>query len=207
LRKRQPKGRAPTERAGDPAAALAAAVTLLARREFCSIELGTRLAAQGFEPAAVRSALGELIERRYLDDERYTRQFIVTHAERGQGPLRIRRDLAGLGLPATLIETQLESHVELHGDWAALARKVLTRRFGARPPRAWPDKARRMRFLQYRGFATDDIRSTLAAGAGDTADAGGAAEAGGGFEIELETDMSTDIETDIDLHTDTDLDS
>ena len=182
LRKRQPKGRAPSERAGDPAAALAAAVTLLARREFCSIELGTRLAAQGFEPGAVRSALGELVERRYLDDERYTRQFVVTRAERGQGPLRIRRDLAGLGLPPTLIETQLESH----GEWAALARKVLTRRFGARPPRDWPDKARRMRFLQYRGFGSDDIRSALAAGAA------------GGFEIDLEADMSTDIETDLD---------
>jgi regulatory protein len=183
LRKRQPKGRATSERAGDPAAALAAAVTLLARREFCSIELGTKLAAQGFEPDAVRSALGELIERRYLDDERYTRQFVVTHAERGQGPLRIRRDLAGLGLPAALIETQLGSH----GEWAALARKVLTRRFGARPPRGWPDKARRMRFLQYRGFASDDIRFALGA------------DAAGGIEM--------DMETDIDTHTDTDLDT
>jgi regulatory protein len=191
LRKRQPKGRAPSERTGDPAAALAAAVTLLARREFCSIELGTKLAAQGFEPDAVRSALGELIERRYLDDERYARQFIVTHAERGQGPVRIGRDLAGLGLPPTLIETQLESHVESHGEWAALARKVLTRRFGARPPRGWPDKARRMRFLQYRGFATEDIRTALGA------------DAAGGIEMDLESDLEMEIDT----HTDTDLDT
>jgi regulatory protein len=90
--------------------------------------------------------------------------------------VRIRRDLAGLGLPPTLIETQLESH----GDWAALARKVLTRRFGARPPHGWPDKARRMRFLQYRGFGSEDIRFAL----------GGA-----------------DIETDIDAHMETDLDT
>jgi regulatory protein len=149
--------------AGDPAAALAAAVTLLARREFCSIELGAKLAAQGFEPDAVRSALEELIERRYLDDERYTRQFVVIHAERGQGPLRIRRDLAQLGLPAALIETQLGSH----GEWASLARQVLTRRFGAKAARSWPEKARRMRFLQYRGFSTDDIRSALGADAID----------------------------------------
>jgi regulatory protein len=187
LRKRQPKARVTSERADDPAAALAAAVTLLARREFCSIELGAKLAAQGFEPEAVRSALGELIERRYLDDERFTRQFVVIHAERGQGPLRIRRDLAGLGLPAELIETQLQSR----GEWAALARKVLTRRFGTRPPRGWPDKARRMRFLQYRGFAGEDIRSALGA------------EATGGFD----TDLETDLEMDIDMRTDTDLDT
>ena len=180
LRKRQPKGRATSEQAGDPAAALAAATTLLARREFCSIELGAKLSAQGFEPDAVRSALEELIDRRYLDDERYARQFVLIRAERGQGPLRIRRDLAELGLPAALIEAQLESH----GEWAGLARQVLTRRFGAKPPRSWPDKARRMRFLQYRGFSNDDIRSAL--GPDGTAD----------FETDIETDSETDLDTD-----------
>jgi regulatory protein len=115
----------------------------------------------------------------------------VTHAERGQGPVRIGRDLAALGLPAALIETQLESH----GEWAALARKVLTRRFGARPARRWPDKARRMRFLQYRGFATEDIRSALGP------------DAAGGLEMELETDMESDMDTDIGRHTDSDLDT
>ncbi len=163
LRKRQPKGRASSEQAGDPAAALAAAVTLLARREYCSIELGAKLSAQGFTPEAVRPALAQLIERRYLDDERYVRQFVAIHAERGQGPQRLRRELAELGLPAALIESQLESH----GDWAALARRVLTRRFGASAPRDWPDKARRMRFLQYRGFSNDHIRSALGADATD----------------------------------------
>ena len=166
LRKRQPRRRASGEQAGDPAAALAAAVTLLARREFCSIELAARLAARGFEPDTVRATLAELIERRYLDDERYTRQFVVVHAERGQGPLRIRHDLAELGLPATLIDTQLEAY----GDWAALAHRVVTRRFGATPPAGWPEKARRMRFLQYRGFASDHIRSAVAADAVDPMD-------------------------------------
>ena len=162
LRKRQPRRRASGEQAGDPAAALAAAVTLLARREFCSIELAARLAARGFEPDTVRATLAELIERRYLDDERYARQFVVVHAERGQGPQRIRRDLAELGLPTALIDTHLESY----GDWAALARRVIARRFGATPARGWPQTARRMRFLQYRGFANEHIRSAVGAGAG-----------------------------------------
>ena len=179
LRKRQPRRRATSEQAGDPAAALAAAVTLLARREFCSIELGTRLAAQGYEPGAVRSALGELVERRYLDDERYARLFVVIHAERGQGPVRIRRDLAQLGVPAALIETQLE----LQGEWAAVARRVVTRRFGTAPARSWPDKARRMRFLQYRGFAAEDIRTALGA------------DAAGGFEMDIDTHPDTDLDT------------
>jgi len=119
--------------------------------------------AQGFESDAVRAALAELIDRRYLDDERYARQFVLIRSERGQGPLRIRRDLAELGLPAALIETQLESH----GDWALLARQVLTRRFGNATPEGWPEKAHRMRFLQYRGFTNDHIRSALGADASE----------------------------------------
>jgi regulatory protein len=182
LRKRQPRRRATSEQAGDPAAALAAAVTLLARREFCSIELAATLTARGFEPDTVRATLEELIERRYLDDERYVRQFVVVHAERGQGPQRLRRDLAALGLPAALIDTQLESY----GDWAALAHRVVTRRFGAAAPRDWPEKARRMRFLQYRGFANEHIRSAVGTDA-----------------VELATDMD-DMDTDTDTDPGTD---
>jgi regulatory protein len=127
-----------------------------------------------------------LIERRYLDDERYVRQFVVVHAERGQGPQRIRRDLAQLGLPGALIDTQLESY----GDWAALALRVVTRRFGAAPPRGWPEKARRMRFLQYRGFANEHIRWAVGADA---------------MELEADVDFEADVDMD-DMDTDTDMD-
>jgi regulatory protein len=186
LRKRQPKARATSEQAGDPAAALAAAATLLARRDFCSIELGAKLLARGFEPDAVRAALGELIEQRYLDDERYANRFVAMRAERGQGPRRIRRDLAGLGLPVQLIEAQLAAH----GEWARGARQALIRRFGRAPPRSWADKARRLRFLQYRGFSNDDIRSAL----GPEASADLAAE----LESDLDADLETDLDTDLD---------
>jgi len=182
LRKRQPKARATGEQAADPAAALAAAATLLARRDFCTVELGAKLLARGFEPDAVRSALAELIERRYLDDVRYARRFIELRADRGQGPRRIRRDLAELGLPVQLIEAQLAAH----GGWASLAREVLTGRFGRSPPRSWPDKARRLRFLQYRGFSNDDIRSALGP------------EASADLETELESDLDPDPDTDLD---------
>jgi regulatory protein len=194
LRKRQPKRRATGEQAGDPAAALAAAAKLLARREFCSIELGAKLLARGFEPGAVRSALGQLIEERYLDDERYARLFVSLRADRGQGPLRIRRDLAGLGLPRALIDAQLAAH----GGWASLAHEQLTRRFGSSAPRSWPEKARRLRFLQYRGFSNDDIRSAFGPES---------AELESALEASLETELDTDLENDLNAPPDTDLDT
>jgi regulatory protein len=152
-RKRQPSGSDP----GGPQAALAAAAALLARRDYCSVELGAKLMQRGFEPEAIRAALASLIEQRYLDDARYAERFVTLRSQRGQGPLRIRRDLADLGLPSSLVDSQLQAQ----GQWPQLARQVLSRRFGSGPPDGWRDKARRARFLQYRGFGGDDIRFAL----------------------------------------------
>jgi regulatory protein len=132
-------------------------VALLSRRDFCSAELDARLAAQGFEPAAIQTCLEELRQRRYLDDERYARQFVSAHARRGQGPVRIRHDLIELGLSPETAETALLEH----GGWAVQAQQVRLRRFGAALPRDWAERARQARFLQYRGFSNEDIRLVL----------------------------------------------
>jgi regulatory protein len=157
LRKRQLKRRVSSEESGDPAAALSAAVALLARRDYCSSELAARLTSRGFGPAAVEAAVAEARVRHYLDDERYVRQFIQAQARRGHGPVGIRHELSELGLSSELAEQSLAEY----GDWSALACEVRARRFGVKAPQTWPDKARQARFLQYRGFSNDDIRSAL----------------------------------------------
>jgi regulatory protein len=130
---------------------------LLSRRDFCSGELRETLVAQGFEPATVQGVVDEFIERGYLNDERYTEQYVTQHAERGQGPLRIERELVQRGVDATLIEAALAAGQ----DWAQRARELRIRRFGLAEPKRWPDKAKQARFLQYRGFSNDHIRSAL----------------------------------------------
>ncbi len=130
---------------------------LLSRRDVCSGELRETLVAQGFEPATVQGVVDEFIERGYLNDERYTEQYVTQHAERGQGPLRIERELVQRGVDATLIEAALAAGQ----DWAQRARELRIRRFGLAEPKRWPDKAKQARFLQYRGFSNDHIRSAL----------------------------------------------
>jgi regulatory protein len=142
-----------------PRSALDAAVALLGRRDYASPELAARLGDDGFDPAEVRSAVVELAERRLIDDPRYIDNFIRSHSGRGHGPVRIRRDLLALGLPGELIDSALRSGP----DFDALCREIRRRRFGAEPPEAWKEKARQARFLQYRGFSSDHIRSALGA--------------------------------------------
>jgi len=105
------------------------------------------------------TAVEELVCGRVLDDARYAANYVSYHSERGQGPLRIAADLRALGLAVEVIEAALAGGP----DWAALAREVRIRRFGLEAPADWAGKGRQARFLQYRGFSSDHIRSALGA--------------------------------------------
>ncbi|MGC4029955.1 MAG: regulatory protein RecX [Steroidobacteraceae bacterium] len=142
------------------------AIGLLARREYATGELSAVLGRKGYSREAIQAAVEELAGERLLDDVRYAASLVRVLTGRGQGPSRIRQELAAAALPAGLIESAL---AESGQDWAALAREVRRRKFGQELPSAWPERARQMRFLQYRGFSTDHIASALGgSGADDT---------------------------------------
>jgi regulatory protein len=155
LRKRAPK-RLPAAEESD-AAAERVAVGLLARRDYACGELTAKLGERGFTTPVIQVLIEELRARGLLDDERYAAHFVQYHVARGQGPLRIRRDLQAAGVVAASIDAALAAV----SDWAGIARQVRRRRFGAAAPASWPEKGRQARFLQYRGFSNDHIRSAL----------------------------------------------
>jgi regulatory protein len=134
-----------------------AAVALLARRDFASGELAEKLRADGYDRDAIADVVAELIEERVLNDPRYAEHYVAYHAQRGQGPSRIRQELRGLGVPDETVQAALEAGP----DWHSLARDVRQRKFGTEVPEDWAEKSRQARFLQYRGFSTDHIRSAL----------------------------------------------
>ena len=143
------------EAAADPQAIRAAAITLLARRDWLTQELSQRLRESGWEPEATAAVIEQLLGERLLDDSRYVERYVASRAERGQGPARIAADLSTLGAPRELIEAAVASGP----DWGALAGVVRRRKFGAAAPDSWAEKARQARFLQYRGFSSDHIRA------------------------------------------------
>ena len=141
----------------DATAAELAAVALMARRDYACGELAGKLRARGYEAGVVQALIDELCVRRLLNDERYAGHFVQYHLARGQGPQRIRRDLEAFDVDGALIATALAAVP----DWSAVARDVRSRRFGAEAPTEWAEKGRQARFLQYRGFSNDHIRSAL----------------------------------------------
>jgi regulatory protein len=141
----------------DPDGARLAAVALLARRDFASGELAARLQEDGYPAEAVAAVLEDLTAGRILDDTRFATQYVAYHAGRGQGPRRIAMELKARGVAPL----DIEAAVAAGADWVALAREVRIRRFGLGIPDTWAEKAKQGRFLQYRGFSSDHIRSAL----------------------------------------------
>lgn len=129
---------------------------LLARREHSRLELERKLGARSFDTGLVGDVLDALEAENLLSDGRFARSFVESRVARGQGPLRIRRELAERGITAAGDYLDGERY-----DWASLARQARIRRFGAEPPRDLKTRSRQIRFLEYRGFGHDQIKAAL----------------------------------------------
>ena len=146
------------ERFSNPLEARKKGMDFLARREYGRQELTTKLAASGFDEQVALSAVAQLARDGLQDDRRYVEAFIQSRVHQGKGPVRIRVELGQRSIEAALIEEMLERSGE---DWRALARSIRQRKFGAVQPRGFREKARQMRFLQYRGFEQAEIQAAF----------------------------------------------
>ena len=135
-----------------------AAMNLLARREHSQQELHRKLANKGFEPADIRPALATLSEEGLLSDERFTEAFINSRLKRGSGPIKIAMELQQRGVSDELVNIYLDERDAL---WAESAVTVRAKRFGPNLPDDFKERARQMRFLQYRGFTIQQIQRAV----------------------------------------------
>jgi regulatory protein len=173
MRRPREKRSLDAEKAADPRSAHAAAISLLARRDFSRLDLDRKLTQRGYAPAAIAEAVAALAESNLLNDERFSENLVTFRARRGQGPARIRQELKRSGMGAETIQAAIKGREDAP-DFLALARQARSRKFGAQIPKDRKERARQARFLQYRGFSTDHIRVVLD---GDPEDCDSGAEA------------------------------
>lgn len=128
---------------------------LLARREHSGQELRVKLTARGFARETVEDVLAGLKSAGMQDDARYTEAYARSRVAKGYGPLRITRELSERGLAEELVR-QVFSAMDL--DWDARIRAVREKKFGRQAPVDFKEQSRQSRFLQYRGFTSEQIR-------------------------------------------------
>ena len=134
------------------------AMDFLARREYGAAELVRKLADKGYKRSVVEDELARLGEEGLQSDTRFAEAFVQSRINQGKGPVRIRQDLGQRGIRDGVIEGALE---EAACDWYELAIQERVKKFGADVPAEFKEKARQMRFLQYRGFEQDHIQSAF----------------------------------------------
>lgn len=140
--------RSPKKRS-EPTAA-ARALRLLARRDYTRLELERKLAAHVEDPAELQALLDDFTSRGWISETRAVDQLV--HAKRARfGAGRIRQALIERGVSQPLMASTLAG---LKDSELEAARAVWARKFKA-PPVSAAERARHVRFLQYRGFSLD----------------------------------------------------
>ena len=142
----------------EPAAIRLAAMNLLARREHSLGELRRKLGRRFSDTGQVEEQLQRLVQDRLQSDERFAESFLRQRIERGHGPLRIREELRQRSVDDDTIQ-QAFSQTEV--DWQEMAQAVLERKFGRDAAPDFHGRARRARFLQYRGFRPEHFRQLI----------------------------------------------
>jgi regulatory protein len=140
----------------DPSLALRlAALRLLTRRDHSRAALRAKLAAQAESVDELEAVLDRLQQENLLSDARYATQRVAARGRR-YGDARLRQELRHNGVSDDDILAALPEA----GDEVERCRSVWVRKFG-QPPQSPEERAKQMRFLQYRGFSADAIRRTL----------------------------------------------
>lgn len=136
-----------------------AAVKLLTRREHSASEIQHKLLQRDFAASEIAAALAALQRDGWQSDERYAEAYTRSRRLKGYGPLRIALELKERGVDEALAAACIDAHAE---HWLDTLRAEYRKKYRGAPYRDYAEKAKRMRYLQYRGFGLDAIHQVVA---------------------------------------------
>jgi regulatory protein len=134
------------------------AMDFLARREHSRYELFSKLDMRGFDESEINSVIDQLQKENLQSDERFAEAYLKSKTNRGYGPVRVRQELHDRGITDEMIALVLAENEQ---GWLDVAKHERIKKFGADRPNNYEEKAKQMRFLQYRGFTFDQINKVL----------------------------------------------
>ena len=131
---------------------------MLARREHSAFEIRQKLKRKGFASDAIGEVLQQLQQSDWQSDARFTEAYIRSRRNRGYGPVRIALELKERGIAEALYQAQLHATDE---HWLDALRDEYQRKYRGSAIADFAERAKRMRFLQYRGFTLDAIHKVI----------------------------------------------
>jgi regulatory protein len=130
------------------------AVRLLSRREHSAFEIRDKLRQRDFDEGEIEQTIIELQQGGWLSDERFAEAYIRMRQQKGFGPIRIAIELNERGVKESIVDDYLQADDE---GWQQTLEQQYLKKYKNKPVEDYNDRAKRIRFLQYRGFALDVI--------------------------------------------------
>lgn len=129
-------------------------IDLLSRREHSKKELLHKLQLRGHDADDISEVIEFLEVNQYLCEQRFTEFVFRSRINKGYGEKYIEQELMQKGIDSSLVN---QVAAEMSIDWQEIAAQVYNKKFGTAPIKDDKNKAKRIRFMQYRGFSSDEI--------------------------------------------------
>ena len=114
----------------------------------------------GVSKEVTERVFARLVEKGYVDDEKFARFWVENrHQRKGISSRKLRAELAAKGVTSDIVERQLAAGGRSDNDEL---QKIITKK-----RRQYPDEQKFMQYLARQGFSYDDIKRALS---GDVAD-------------------------------------
>ncbi len=133
-------------------------VRLLSMREHSVKEMHEKLRAKTDNDQHVLEVIDSLLDKGYLSDERFAEAYVRVRANRGFGPIKIRSELKNKGVNSILMLEYLNENSTQWFDNAALQYQ---KKYGDGVVEDYQTWVKRARFLQGRGFTSDQIQCVV----------------------------------------------
>jgi len=136
-------------------------MNLLALREQSFSELVQKLSGKYPDfnmQEVILPALEKLRAEKLQSDKRFVESYVRYRKTRGIGPLKIKMELGQKGVNGGLILDGLYSE---NNDWIEECRVVMLQKFPAGPAEKLEDRQKQYRFLNQRGFDSEQIRRVI----------------------------------------------
>lgn len=129
------------------------ALHLLAQREHSRRELYNKLKLRNFNQTKIVEVLNNLKDLDLQSDTRFAESYLKMRTDRGYGPIRIALELQERGVASEIIGNIDPDH----DFWCEQAKQVFFKKFSI-PAKAFNERAKQIRFMQYRGFTGEQLK-------------------------------------------------
>jgi len=129
---------------------------LLVRREHSKRELLRKLTLRDFSAEQSLPVIEALEAEGLQNDARFAENYSRVRVQKGYGPTRIHYELRERGVNSFALDLLVD---EMDEDWDSLIQKVYKHKYAEWFDGGFKEVAKQGRFLQHRGFTTEQIRN------------------------------------------------